>query len=184
MVFTTTKRLASTALSTFSRLPCRFWVKATRCIEYAYASLSETSGKGTKCLSANEMYTCIAQSLNPRNTTAQINGGTIKIHYMNTRIARCLNEARIHTEQELKTVAVEIVDTHNRAVKFGLIELPMLLYTGIDNSLDEETAILVVPRSGLINLNELYNLQSAWGADRIEVCNTNGFAICLCFNKE
>ena len=103
---------------------------------------------------------------------------------MNTRITRCLNEARNHTEHELKNVAVEIVDAHNRAVKFGLIELPMLLYTGIDNTVEEETAILVVPRSGLINIDELYNLKTSWGADRIEVCNTNGFAICLCFDKE
>lgn len=92
---------------------------------------------------------------------------------MNTRIVRRLNLARCtaNREKELKSVAEEIVLGHNIAVTNGFLELPVLDYIDAEQGGEEERtmSVIVAPKSGMISLNDLYNLKTAWGADEVNV---------------
>ena len=100
---------------------------------------------------------------------------------MNTRIARRLNEAR-KDEKTLKKAGQEVVDAHNIAVACGYIELPHLTFMDCaENGIGVE--VDVAPKSGMVSLDDLYNLKTVWGADRVEVCfdPDNGGYICLVY---
>lgn len=93
---------------------------------------------------------------------------------MNNKLAshvlRCLsaeapNEALIEESQA-------IVDTHNTAASYGFIDLPIINYTDSHIDLTENAATIIIqPKSGTIDIDELYNLKSAWGADKLFVSN-------------
>lgn len=103
---------------------------------------------------------------------------------MNTRIARRLNEAR-KDEKTLNMAGREIVDAHNIAVACGYIELPHLIFVDCaENSAGVE--VYVTPKSGMINLDDLYNLKTVWGADHVEVCfdPINGGYVCVLFKTK
>lgn len=103
---------------------------------------------------------------------------------MNTKIARRLNEAR-KDEKTLKRAGQEVVDAHNIAVACGYIELPHLNFMDCaENGVGVE--VDVAPKSGMVALDDLYNLKTTWGADRVEVCfdPDNGGYICLVFKMK
>lgn len=102
---------------------------------------------------------------------------------MNTRIARRLNEANKHEGKELSNTAKDIVEAHNQASRNGLIELPTLNYCNVSSDNNGVITVGVSPKSGLILINDLYNLKIAWGADDLEVCNEGGMVILLTFKK-
>lgn len=102
---------------------------------------------------------------------------------MNTRIARRLNEASKHTGKELNTTARDIVEAHNQASRNGLIELQTINYCNVSSDNEGTITVAVTPKSGIININDLYSLKHAWGADNLDVCNENGMAILLSFNN-
>jgi hypothetical protein len=86
---------------------------------------------------------------------------------MNTRIARRLNEAR-KDEKTLKKAGQEVVDAHNVAVACGYIELPHLTFMDCaENGIGVE--VDVAPKCGMVSVDDLYNLKTVWGADRVEV---------------
>lgn len=89
---------------------------------------------------------------------------------MNTRIARRLNEARrsANSEKELKLEGKAVTSAHNLAVTNGFLELPGLDFVDVEYS-DDIVSVIVTPRSGMIGLNDLYNLKTAWGADDVNV---------------
>lgn len=100
---------------------------------------------------------------------------------MNTRIARRLNEAS-KDEKTLKKAGQEVVDAHNIAVACGYIELPHLTFIDCaENGVGVE--VDVAPKSGMVSLDDLYNLKTVWGADHVEVCFApdNGGYICLVY---
>lgn len=102
---------------------------------------------------------------------------------MNNKLAshvlRCLsaedpNEALIEESQA-------IVDTHNTAASYGFIDLPIINYTESYISTQENTAEVVIrPKSGTIDIDELYNIRSAWGANDLYVSEEG---ITLVFKK-
>lgn len=106
---------------------------------------------------------------------------------MNTRIARRLNEAR-KDEKALKKAGNEVVDAHNIAVSCGYIELPHLTFKGcVDDGVGVE--VYVTPKSGMVALDDLYNLKTVWGANRVEVCfdpndGDNGGYVCVWFETK
>lgn len=100
---------------------------------------------------------------------------------MNTRIARRLNEASKHTGNELNVTARDIVEAHNQASRNGFIELPTLNYCNFTSENNGIITVAVTPKSGVIDINELYNLKTAWGADNLSVCNESGMVILLTF---
>lgn len=100
---------------------------------------------------------------------------------MNTRIARRLNEASKHTGNELNATACDIVEAHNQASRNGFIELPTLNYCNVSHDTKDTITVAVTPKSGVIDINELYNLKTAWGADNLSVCNESGMVILLTF---
>lgn len=87
---------------------------------------------------------------------------------MNTRIARRLNEAR-KNEKALKKAGQEVVDAHNVAVACGYIELPHLTFVDCEDEGDESIVMYVAPKSGVMALDDIYNLKTVWGSDRVEV---------------
>ena len=104
---------------------------------------------------------------------------------MNNKIARKLNQCRHWSDPKraANIVASEITDTHNAAVGNGFIELPTLEF---GDAIIEDTSISigVRPKSGIININDLYNLKTLWGADDLNVliCE-EGSSIELVFKK-
>ena len=103
---------------------------------------------------------------------------------MNTRIARRLNEAR-KDEKALNKAGQEIVDAHNIAVSCGYIELPHLTFMDcVEDGVGVE--VYVTPKSGMVALDDLYNLKTVWGADRVEVCfdPNNGGYVCVFFKTK
>lgn len=103
---------------------------------------------------------------------------------MNTKIAKRLNEAR-KDEKTLKKAGQEIVDAHNIAVACGYIELPYLDYWDCgENGVGVE--VDVATKSGMVTLDDLYNLKTVWGADKVEVFfdSDNGGYICLVFKMK
>lgn len=107
---------------------------------------------------------------------------------MNTRIARRLNEARRSTnpEKELKRVGEDVTLAHNIAVTNGFLELPMLDFVDAEPRLtltaNAVSVVIVAPKSGMISLNDLYNLKTAWGADEVNVLTADK-SIELVFKK-
>ena len=105
---------------------------------------------------------------------------------MNTRIARRLNEARrsANPEKELKRVGEEITVAHNIAVTNGFLELPILDYIDAEQGEEEDRtmSVIVAPKSGMISLDDLYNLKTAWGADDVNVLTADK-SIELVFKK-
>lgn len=102
---------------------------------------------------------------------------------MNTRIARRLNEASKHTGNELNVTARDIVEAHNQASRNGFIELPTINYCNVNRENNGTITVAVTPKSGLINIDELYNLKFTWGADNLDVCNEGGMVVLLTFKK-
>lgn len=101
----------------------------------------------------------------------------------NTKIAKALIEATKpqYTSDELNWYAEDIVKTHNYAAKYGFVELPLLDYHGVEHDGDK-IIISVRPKCGMADLNDLYNLKQAWGADSIEIMTCDNPAICITFN--
>ena len=89
---------------------------------------------------------------------------------MNTRIARRLNEAKgnANPSKELMRVGEEITLGHNIAVTNGFLELPVLDFLDVEYNVSV-TSVIVTPRAGMVALNDLYNLKTAWGADEVNV---------------
>lgn len=88
---------------------------------------------------------------------------------MNTKIAKILNSARFaDRENEVRRVGDKIVMAHNMAEAYGLVELPPLDCVGVEDDGDE-VSIEVVSRSGMMTIDEIYNIKTVWGADRVEV---------------
>ena len=101
---------------------------------------------------------------------------------MNTHINRKLNEAirNVAASLEVKRVGEEVTMAHNIAVANGFIELPILDFVGAEKQ-DNAIAVDVKPRSGMIELNDLYNLKTTWGASRLEVYDAKGLVVSLIF---
>ena len=103
---------------------------------------------------------------------------------MNNRIARKLNQCRHEADPKraANIVATEIVDTHNAAVGNGFIDLPTLDF-GEAIIEDTNISIGVRPKSGLITLNDLYALETIWGANEINILTGDCGAVELVFKK-
>lgn len=108
---------------------------------------------------------------------------------MNTRIVRRLNEVcRENDPTRAKIIAVgkAVVESHNSAVMNGFMELPMLEFIEVDG--DSEVGFvdfMVAPVSGIATIDDLYNLKTAWGANKLCVCTeANKMAIILEFDKK
>ena len=101
----------------------------------------------------------------------------------NTKIAKQLIEATKpqYTSDELNWYAEDIVKTHNYAAKYGFVELPLLDYHGVEHDGDK-IIISVRPKCGMADLNDLFNIKTAWGADSIEIMTCENPAICITFN--
>ena len=102
---------------------------------------------------------------------------------MNTRITRRLNEASKHTGKELNTTARDIVEAHNQASRNGFIELPTINYCNVTSENNGIITVAVTPKCGMININDLYNLKTAWGADDLDVCSEGGMVVLLTFKR-
>ena len=102
---------------------------------------------------------------------------------MNTRITRRLNEASKHTGKELNTTARDIVDAHNQSAANGFIDLPSLNYCNVTADNNHTITVAVTPKCGMININDLYNLKTAWGADDLDVCSEGGMVVLLTFKR-
>ena len=102
---------------------------------------------------------------------------------MNTRIARRLNEAGKHEGKELNVTARDIVEAHNQASRNGLIDLPTLNYCNVTSENNGTITVAVTPKCGMININDLYNLKTAWGADNLDVCSESGMTVLLTFKR-
>ena len=103
---------------------------------------------------------------------------------MNNKIDRKLNLCRHEADPKraANIVATEIVDTHNAAVGNGFIELPTLDFC---KAIIEDTSISigVRPKSGIININDLYALKTTWGADEINILTGDCGVVELVFKK-
>ena len=102
---------------------------------------------------------------------------------MNTRITRRLNEAGKHTGNELNVTARDIVEAYNQASRNGFIDLPTINYCNVDKDNNGTITVAVTPKSGIININDLYNLKAAWGANNLDVCNESGMVVLLTFKR-
>ena len=104
---------------------------------------------------------------------------------MNTSIAKHLIEAAKpqHTSDELNFYAEDIVKTHNYAAIYGFVELPTLDYHGVEHDGDK-IIISVRPKCGMAELNDLFNIKTAWGADSIEIITAENPVICIIFNTK
>lgn len=101
---------------------------------------------------------------------------------MNTRIARRLNEASKHTGNELNVTARDIVEAYNQASRNGFIDLPTINYCNVSHDTNGTITVAVTPKCGIIDINDLYCLKAAFGADNLQVCNERGMVILLTFN--
>lgn len=101
---------------------------------------------------------------------------------MNTKIARIINEVR-RDGRKLEDAGNAIVDAHNSAVKYGFLDLPMLGFVSAEY-LGDRGVINVVPESGMVKIDDLYNIKQAWGADGLEVYIDDNSAIGLIFNRK
>lgn len=93
---------------------------------------------------------------------------------MNTRIARRLNECRNEQDPEraIRLAASDITDACNAAVRFGLVDLPMFEFVDVYAD-TTQVCVGLCPVCGVVNVDELYKLKSAWGADEANVYMTD-----------
>ena len=98
----------------------------------------------------------------------------------NNRIAYMLNTA-LASGSTPQDTGIKAVEAHNAAVKYGFLNLPLLEFHAVDTTMADEYAVVVKVMSGLVKIDELYNLKQAWGADELELCEGK---ICLCFYRE
>ena len=103
---------------------------------------------------------------------------------MNNKIARKLNQCRLlpDTKDAASIYAKETTDAHNSAFAKGFIDLPALDFIEAiveDNSI----SLRLKPKTGIININDLYNLKNLWGADEINVLTGDCGAVELVFKK-
>ena len=54
-------------------------------------------------------------------------------------------------------------------------------YHGVEHDGDK-IIISVRPKCGMADLNDLFNIKTAWGADSIEIMTCENPAICITFN--
>jgi len=104
---------------------------------------------------------------------------------MNTKLAKALIGAtnpQLNLD-ELDFYAEDIVKTHNYAAIYGFVELPSLVYHGVEHDGDK-IIVSVRPTCGMADPNDLINIKTAWGADSIEVMTTENPAICIIFNTK
>lgn len=101
----------------------------------------------------------------------------------NTKIAKRLIEAVYSKDSSniLDSYAEDIVKTHNYAALYGFIDLPMLNYHGVEHD-SFKIFVSIRPKSGIIDINDLLNIKTAWGADNIEIAIDENPAICIVFN--
>ena len=104
---------------------------------------------------------------------------------MNNKIAHKLNQCRLLPDPKdaASIFAKETTDAHNSAFAKGFIDLPALDFIEAiveDNSI----SLRLKPKTGIININDLYNLKTLWGADDLNVliCE-EGSSIELVFKK-
>ena len=77
----------------------------------------------------------------------------------------------------------DVVAAHNNAVQFGFLQLPHLDY--IDTHADNHsTVILVAPTAGIADINDIYNIKIAWGADEVNVYTGTNGSIEFLFKKK
>lgn len=76
---------------------------------------------------------------------------------------------------------IKIVEAHNAAVKYGFLSSPLLEFCSVDTTMEDEYAVVVKVMSGLVKIDELYNLKQAWGADELELYEGK---VCLCFYRK
>lgn len=96
---------------------------------------------------------------------------------MNTKIVKKINLALQDKEAENREEAIAdiskaIVYAHNTAVDYGFIELPMLESRGGAALNNGDLTICVSTRPETcepINIDKLYILKGAWGADDLDV---------------
>lgn len=103
---------------------------------------------------------------------------------MNTKIARKLNQCRQISDQKkaASLIANEITEAHNAAVSNGFIDIPTLEFS--EAHVEENTISLgLKPKAGIININDLYNLKTLWGADEINILTGDCGSIELVFKK-
>lgn len=103
---------------------------------------------------------------------------------MNTKIARRLNQCRREDQPKhaANLAAAEITEAHNTAVANGFIDLPSLDFG--ETYVEENTiSVGIRPKSGIITINDLYNLKGVWGADDINILTGECNAVELVFKK-
>ena len=96
---------------------------------------------------------------------------------MNTQIVKKINLALQDKETEnreeaMSAISKSIVYAHNTAVDYGFLELPLLESRGGMVLNDGDLTICVSTRPETcepININDLYALKGAWGADDLDV---------------
>jgi len=88
----------------------------------------------------------------------------------NSKIAKALFFCASSTTPEETVIceAKEIINAHNNAAHYGLIDLPNLVFVGIEFGKDK-IMVTVRPHAGIININDLYLLKQVWGADDLNV---------------
>lgn len=91
----------------------------------------------------------------------------------NSKIAKALlsyasSTTSVDTVNLLSVEAKKIIEINNNAAHYGLIDLPIMVFAGVE--LDEDKAMVTVqPNCGIININDLYLLKHTWGADDLNV---------------
>lgn len=103
---------------------------------------------------------------------------------MNTKIARKLNQCRheVNPNKAATIYAKETTDAHNNAFAKGFIDLPALNFIEAmveDNSI----SLRLAPKTGIITINDLYNLKTLWGADELNILTGDYSAVELVFKK-
>lgn len=97
---------------------------------------------------------------------------------MNNNIIKKINlalqsqETANSPEEAMAAVGKAIVYAHNTAVDYGFLELPYLESRGGDACSNGDISICVSTRPETcspININDLYALKGAWGADDLDV---------------
>lgn len=100
---------------------------------------------------------------------------------MNTKICKFIHQYRGKgVTEDLFKLTQELVDGHNAAVKFGFLELPLVVWRRVD-VVEQKVVVTVAPRAGFVDLDDLYNLKQAWGAECLEVCSDMGLTIQMTF---
>lgn len=88
----------------------------------------------------------------------------------NSKIAKALFFCASSTtpQETVTSEANEIINAHNVAAHYGFIDLPSLDFVYTEFKKDR-IMVTVHTKSGIININDLYNLKTLWGADDLNV---------------